>query len=659
MWTLFRFEILHILRDITQLLIIAVVIPLLLAPFVTRSFQQVQNQGLEAQQGTYFVAVAGKEAQFVREFLPKLKRFRELPLQSTPAESLREGLIDAYLTVAEAEPGDSKPVPQAVAQRQAGIPRVTIHYSSGRERSWRARDALQSALNLHLQELRNAALNKIGQDPQELYAIEDQNLATREQEHLQSLSALIPLVLVFVLFGTGSVTALDAIAGERERGSLATVMVSALSRWQITVAKWLSVAAISLAFGLLQFGGLFWTTGGFGGSGLSTLASGAWFELITLALLMCAQVSALLLWISARSHSFKQAQLLYMPALLVGAALAAVGWMQTLPLNSVVSILPISGLTLAIRDVLLQNASTPWLALSVLASLAWTWATLRSVSYSLELDSEPPHSDLPHEQMRQQLGQDIFWFYAFIAAAMIVLPGNFPTLSGLRGQVLLNQGLFLVASYLLLRLYGQPLVASFRLGSTSAMNWALCLLMAPVLHLCANSVAIISSWLVPMSEDNIRQMTELLLPDGLPMGELFFLIAVCPAICEELAFRGTLLHAVQKPGDRFRGGLYTCLLVGFVFGCFHFSLHRLLPTAVIGSILTWVALRTGSIWPCIMLHFANNALAVKLHTLHLDYTAFPAWTWFAAWTLLAYLLSRITSKTESKGFPSPREEHPP
>ena len=599
---------------------------------------------------------------FQSEFLPKLKRFRELPLQTTPAESLREGLIDAYLTVAEAEPsgsqGGSKLIPKAVGQRQPGTPLVTIHYSSGRERSWRARDALQTALNLHLQELRNDALNKLGQDPQELYAIEDQNLATREQEHLQSLSALIPLVLVFVLFGTGSVTALDAIAGERERGSLATVMVSALSRWQITVAKWLSVATISLAFGLLQFGGLLWTTGGFGGSGLSALASAGWLELIVLALLMCAQVSALLLWISARSDSFKQAQLLYMPALLVGAALASVGWMQTLPLNSVVCILPISGLTLAVRDVLLQNASTPWLAITVAASLAWTWATLRSVSQSLEIDSDRPHSDQPNEQMRQQLGQDIFWFYAFIAAAMIVLPGNFPILSGLRGQVLLNQGLFVMAAYLLLRLYQQPLVASLRLGSTSAINWSICLLMAPILHLCANSVAIISSWLVPMSQENIRQMTELLLPDGLNLGELFFLIAVCPAVCEELAFRGTLLHAIQKPADKVRGGLFTCLLIGFVFGCFHFSLHRLLPTAVIGAILTWVALRTGSIWPCILLHFANNALAVYLHTLHLDYTAFPAWTWLAAWTLLAYLLSRISPKADGKGFLSPGEEPP-
>ncbi|MBT9583121.1 CPBP family intramembrane metalloprotease [bacterium] len=636
MWILFRFELRHILRDITQVLIVAVTIPMLLAPFVSRSIQHVTHQAEEAQKSTFFVSIGGPKADQLRNLLPTIGRFRELPLHGSADESLKEGLIDCYVTVEEnTDPGTG------VTPRLPETPLVTIHYSSSRERSWRARDAIQTALMEHLKAIRNKYLQGLGQDPAKLYRLEPVNLASRQQEHLQTLSSLVPIVLIFVFFGTGSVTALDAIAGERERGSLATVLVSALSRTDIALAKWLTVVVVSLCFGILQFIGIYFSTQGMGGNGLAGLPATGWLVLTVFGLLLCLQVSAILLWISVRSNSFKQAQLLYMPALLVTAAMSAVSWMQSLPIASVVAFVPISGLALALRDALLGEYS-PWLMVSAAASLGWTYITLQSVADSLELDgNERPHSDDPKEQMRVQLGQDIVWFYALVAAVMVVLPGNFPVFAGLRGQVLLNQGMMLCVPLLLLKFYRQPVARSIGWRSTSLQNWTICLLAAPLLHICANSVAIISSWLLPMSEDMVRQMTELLLPENTSQLELFLLIAVSPAICEEIAFRGCFLHALQRPVDRVFPSWRTCLLVGLGFGIFHFSLQRLLPTAVIGTILSFVALRTQSLWPCMLLHFVNNGLAVGLHSLHLDYAEFPAWTWIAAWALLLYLLKRL------------------
>ena len=489
--------------------------------------------------------------------------------------------------------------------------------------------------------MRNRYLEDIGHDPDHLFQFQPQNLANRQQEELQSFSSLLPILLIFILFGTGSVTALDAIAGERERGSLATVLVSALSRRDIAIAKWLTVVSVSLAFGVMQLVGIYFGTRGSGVSALAGLDLVDWCLLAFFAGLMCLQVSALLLWISVLSSSFKQAQLLYMPALLLAAAMAGVSWMQTLPLGSIVAFVPISGLSLALRDTLLESHSL-WLVVAALISLSWTWICLRAVANGLELDaSDRPFSETPGEQMRTQLGQDIIWFYAMAAALMVVLPGNFPILADLRGQVFLNQGLMLCLPMILLRRYRQPVGPSLRWQSTSARNWILCILAAPLLHICANSVAIISSWVLPMSEEMIQQMTDLLLPQNVSPGELFLFIAVAPAICEEIAFRGCFLHAVQRPRDRISPSLRTCLLVGLTFGAFHFSLQRLLPTAVIGTLLTYVALKTNSLWPCMLLHFCNNGLAVALNSYHLDYTEFPAWTWIAAWSLLLYLLKRL------------------
>ncbi|MBX3166278.1 MAG: CPBP family intramembrane metalloprotease [Candidatus Eremiobacteraeota bacterium] len=645
MWTLFYYELRHILRDITQLLVVALLIPLLLTPFVGNSFQRALRQSEALQSGTFFVAVVGPRAQEVRALLPQLGKFKEMPLTGSPGEALRENLVDCFITVEDAadvdSPGDWRLEPLATRSRLAETPRLTVHYNQSRERSQRAQIAFSEGVGRYLSRTRDRYLSQLGIEPKRLYQVHSENLASRRQEQVQLMASLVPIVLIFVLFGTGSVTALDAVAGERERGSLATLLVSALDRRTIAGAKWLTVVVISLTFGLPQLLGLLWNMRGLGGHSLALLSPGSWFCLFFFCLLLCLQVSAVLLWISARSSTFKQAQLLYMPGLLVTGALAAVSWMQALPLRSVMVLVPISGLSLALRDSLLEDFSL-WLLLAAAASLCWTLFLLRSVADNLTLDLlDKPHSDVPVEQMRRSLSGDILWYYALAGALMVVVPGNLPILSGLRGQVALIQTTMLFLPLVLLRIYRQPLRPSLRWRNTSLSNWTICLLAAPLMHLCANSVAIISSWLLPMSEEAVRQMTQLLLPKDASQLELFFLIAVCPAFCEEMAFRGGLLHAVQQPRDRLHPSWRTCLLVGLAFGAFHFSVQRILPTAVIGSLLTYVALKTNSIWPCMMLHLVNNALAVFLSSLAIDYTQLPGWGWIAAWILLLYLLKRL------------------
>jgi sodium transport system permease protein len=92
----------------------------------------------------------------------------------------------------------------------------------------------------------------------------------------------------------------------------------------------------------------------------------------------------------------------------------------------------------------------------------------------------------------------------------------------------------------------------------------------------------------------------------MPQWQLLFYLAVLPAICEELAFRGILLSGLRrkvKPAGLVIG-------IGIIFGLFHMTLFRIAPTAALGMILTAIALMTGSVFPGMLLHAGNNALAV-------------------------------------------------
>lgn len=88
-----------------------------------------------------------------------------------------------------------------------------------------------------------------------------------------------------------------------------------------------------------------------------------------------------------------------------------------------------------------------------------------------------------------------------------------------------------------------------------------------------------------------------------------FFIALVPAICEELFFRGI----VQKFAYSFLKRKWAAILVsGLLFALLHFTLYEFIPIFLAGMLLAWVYQNTGCIWLNILLHFLNNGLQVVI-----------------------------------------------
>lgn len=93
------------------------------------------------------------------------------------------------------------------------------------------------------------------------------------------------------------------------------------------------------------------------------------------------------------------------------------------------------------------------------------------------------------------------------------------------------------------------------------------------------------------------------------LGLVFTLLtmAVTPAICEEAFFRGY----IQRQAERaFSGPMAAVLFSGVVFGLYHLRLTQALPLSVLGVYLAYLTWRSRSLWPAVLVHFANNGLAV-------------------------------------------------
>ena len=84
------------------------------------------------------------------------------------------------------------------------------------------------------------------------------------------------------------------------------------------------------------------------------------------------------------------------------------------------------------------------------------------------------------------------------------------------------------------------------------------------------------------------------------------MMAMAPALCEEVFFRGYL----QRHLERGCGIVWGIILTGVVFGAFHLRFSQLLPLVLLGIYMAYLSWRTGSLWVPILVHFVNNAFAV-------------------------------------------------
>lgn len=82
------------------------------------------------------------------------------------------------------------------------------------------------------------------------------------------------------------------------------------------------------------------------------------------------------------------------------------------------------------------------------------------------------------------------------------------------------------------------------------------------------------------------------------------IVAVSPAICEEMLHRGILLRAYEN-----RGSMKAVVITSIFFGIFHFDITNLLGPIFLGLLIGYYVIRTNSIFAGMFAHFLNNTIA--------------------------------------------------
>jgi len=445
--------------------------------------------------------------------------------------------------------------------------------------------------------------------------LEDENVASASREAGAFLGvALTPFLILLMLTG-GSIVAADAIAGEKERGTLETLLTTAARRSDIVRAKMLAVITVGLAVAVINVANLlFYLVIGILDLPTSLeVALGPLDLAVLLALFVpvTVLVAAALLLLSGISKSYKEYQIYFFPVFLVLLAPTLAAMLPGIELRSVIALVPLAGVAVAVREILVGSLDAPFVALAFLSTGAVAVALARRTEQALSTERLMSPSNLeaadlvggaalfPRHVLRWFLGM---WVVLFVTSLW------FGSQLDIRVQLAVNLlGIFLCGSLLMVRSYRLDVREVFALRLPPAAAWPAVVIGAPsALVLGIGLAELVNRYVFPVPREVLEGFGQAIVGPDLPVWQIVFFLAVMPGVFEELAFRGVLLHGVSR---RLRP-LATALVVGAVFGMFHVSLFRLVPTAWLGMVMAGVVLLTGSIYPSMLWHFLNNAIAL-------------------------------------------------
>ncbi len=435
---------------------------------------------------------------------------------------------------------------------------------------------------------------------------------------------------------TGAVyPAIDLTAGERERGTLEALMAAPVPRLGMLAAKYVAVVTVALltaGANLLAMTITLVTTGLgkllFGESGLSPLVL---VQVLALLVLFAGFFSAVLLALTSFARSFKEAQAYLIPVMLLSLAPGLISLMPGVEFNGLLAVTPLVNIVLLARD-LFEGSVDPTLAtVSVLTTAMYALAAIGLAARVFGTDAilygseagwadlfrrRPDAPPLPSVSGAMLCLALLFPCYFLVAGLLAQMPYDSPStllvLNGVATAVLF--GGFPLAAAMLQRL---PLRATFRLNAARPLAWAGAILLGVSLWPLAHEIYLLNEiiGLATLSQERIEFASELLASwREVPPWVIVAALAAAPAVCEELLFRGYLLRALLAATSE-RNAI---VISAVVFGGFHvlatdaLAAERLLPSTFLGLILGWVAWRTASVGPGMLLHACHNGLLLLL-----------------------------------------------
>jgi sodium transport system permease protein len=237
---------------------------------------------------------------------------------------------------------------QTAGGQGVDVPRVEVFYNSSKSTSIRQFQVIMALLEHYRMSVAPLFFVNSGVDftmennvsePDPTTDAQTYDLATKQDSTGSLFAALLPMLLLIMLFSGCAAVAPESIAGEKERGTMATLLATPMARWELALGKTISLACTALLSGLSSFTGAMLSlpkTMGYSAE-VSTLYGG--FDYLKLLVVILSTVMLFVCIISlfsALAKTVKEAATYVAPLMIVVTVIGATGMFSTSNADSVV-----------------------------------------------------------------------------------------------------------------------------------------------------------------------------------------------------------------------------------------------------------------------------------------------------------------------------------
>ena len=433
------------------------------------------------------------------------------------------------------------------------------------------------------------------------------------------------IMLVMLVVGCGLI-AQEISAGEKERGTLETILCSPLSRLELVCGKYLTVATVGFASALINLGCMSFTIANFAsfmGAGRTSIFSDFNIPLnIIPVILLCLVlvsflVSGMTLIAASLARTVQEAGQYMIPITLILSLPVIFSSLPGVELEGMNRFVPFLNFCLLFKNLMIMKAglfdifavmiSTTVFALLVIYILIKIYNS-ESALFNHEGRSVLAFNRNSIKEKLSPESDDSILVYLIMLPVFFFVMNNLQKI-GLGQSVVISQwGLFFLGSLLFLKYFKIDIKSSLSLHNPGAKNLAVCFLLTPICFLTVVYFQALLKYfgLSGYEQETIDVMANL-------TNEYTFIGTICiisltPAVCEEVFFRGLVLSGLRK-GFSTKGCV---LLQAVMFGVAHYSIFRFAGTAFMGALLTVVLLRTRSIYCTALMHFTFNSFSCLL-----------------------------------------------
>jgi sodium transport system permease protein len=378
----YRKELTEALRD-RRTLITMFIVPLILFPLLSVGFGSMVAAliGKAEQERPKIMLKGGEDSPDVVQGLKNLDTVTVAPLEPDWESQIVNKQVPA---VVEIPPGFQKDLASQTEQT------VTVHDYEGDVKSEIAKNKLEKYLNDYRDSVVKQRLAAKNLPPAVLkpFVVKAHNVAPPEKSGAALFfGGFIAYIVVFLCLNGGMHPAMDLTAGEKERGTMETILSSPVSRAHLVLGKFflvlttaLTTAALSVVSMAVSFtiaSSLRTTPIQAGKEGATVhIGFGAALSVFIMALPLAVLFSALLITISTFAKSYKEAQSYIMPILFIVIVPAIAAMLPTVELTPKLALVPILNVSLLCKELVIGTYHWNYIAIIFFSTCVYAAAAL-------------------------------------------------------------------------------------------------------------------------------------------------------------------------------------------------------------------------------------------------------------------------------------------